>query len=56
MLLLWIIMDQLKWEKKCRENHCKPAVTLWERLTAYFLGILLPIGVGLAVFWFRNIN
>ena len=43
MILAWIIYDSIKWEKICKEKGWNPAVTLSERLQAYFLLIVLPI-------------
>ena len=42
MILLWIIIDSIKWEKKCKENGWEPAVSMRERLTAYFLLVWIP--------------
>ena len=47
MLLIWIIVDQIKWEKKCKEHGWEPAVSMKERLKAYFICVFIPIVVGL---------
>ena len=47
MILLWIINDHKKFEKECKEKGLIPAMTLKERLFAYFLCIPLPIIVAL---------
>ena len=47
MILLWLIIDQLKTEKKAKEEGWIPAVSMKQRLEAYFLCILLPIILGL---------
>ena len=47
MILLWLILDQKKIEKQCREEGTNPAVSMKERLRAYFLVIVVPIVVGL---------
>ena len=47
MILLWLIIDQLKTEKKCKEKGYTVAVTMEERLRAYCLCILIPIILGL---------
>lgn len=47
MILLWIIIDQIKWEKRCKEMGWEPAVNMKERLTAYVFCILFPLIIGL---------
>ncbi len=47
MILMWIILNQKKWEKKCKENGWEPACTLSDRLFAYFICIVVPVLVGL---------
>ena len=43
MLLLWIIIDQLKIEKRAKLEGWEPACTMEERLGAYFFIIVLPL-------------
>lgn len=47
MILLWIILDQKKWEKECKETGRVPACTLSDRLYAYSICIAIPVLVGL---------
>ncbi len=49
MILLWIITNQKKFEKECKEEGRQPAVTMKERLVAYFMLIVLPIILGLLI-------
>ena len=41
--LLMVIINQKKFEKECRE----PAVSMEERISAYFICIVIPTIVGL---------
>lgn len=45
--LLWMIIDQKKHEKECREKHREPAVDMRERIFAYLVCIVFPTVVGL---------
>lgn len=47
MILLWMIIDQIRWEKICKKNGWEPAVTMKERLYAYCICVLLPIALGI---------
>jgi len=47
MILLWLIIDQIKWEKECKKNEWEPAVSMKERLMAYFITFPLPMLIGL---------
>lgn len=47
MILLWLIIDQKKWEKICKEKGLEPAVSMKERLEAYVMCVVIPIILGL---------
>ena len=47
MILLWVILDQKKVEREAKAKGYQPALTMGERLNAYFIYIVLPILVGI---------
>lgn len=49
MILLWLILDQKKWEKECKARGTEPAMNMKERLEVYFFFILLPIIAGIII-------
>ena len=47
MILIWMIIDQIKWEKECKKNGWEPAVSMEERLIAYIIIFPLPVLIGI---------
>lgn len=45
--LLALIINQRKFEKKCKEDHREPAVDMRDRIFAYLICIVFPTIMGL---------
>ena len=53
MILAWVIYDQIKWEKRCKEKGWEPALSMSKRLFAYFLCVPFPIIMGVLIGFMR---